>query len=81
MITERGGSKDAGRPRAIIEAETVLILRDIREVDKKLQDVSDRYYRALNRAEIDKIQREFLFYQEKKVELQAEKQKLEENLD
>lgn len=65
---------------AQVEADLVLVDRDLALIDTKLRKLSDDFYRAMGRDGTDQVNQEYQFYQQRKLNLQAEKKRLDEEL-
>jgi hypothetical protein len=64
-----------------IEADLVLVDRDLAQIEIKIKDLSDNYYRALGKPSVDQINQEYQFYQERKLGLLREKETLDKELE
>jgi hypothetical protein len=65
---------------AQIEADLVLVDRDLAQIEVKLKNLSDDFYRALGKQGADKINQEYQFYQQQKLSLLREKEILDKEL-
>jgi len=80
MELQRSEKPHDHRFLAQVEADLVLVDRDLAQIEIKLKNLSDDFYRSLGKDGADKINQEYQFCQQQKAHLLREKEVLDKEL-